>query len=112
MRCRQRSARRTISTSGSRSACRSSPTAGRPMASRTLTFLIVAGWLASTGWFVARDVWPQLRSGEPPPFTIELADEALRQLVPTRWTVRHNGQPVGTVRTTLIYDEKTDSFAM
>lgn len=82
------------------------------MPSRTLTFLIVAGWLASAGWFVARDVWPQFRSGEPPPFTIELADEALRQLVPTRWAVLHNGQMVGTVRTTLIYDEPSDSFAM
>src|SRR5947199_7013820 len=82
------------------------------MPSRTLTSLIVAGWLASTGWFVARDVWPQLRSGEPPPFTIELADEALRQLVPTRWMVLHNGQKVGTVRTTLIYDEQSDSFAL
>jgi hypothetical protein len=82
------------------------------MPSRTLTLAIVAFWLATVGWFVARDVWPHWRPGEPPPIVIELADEALRQMVPIRWTFLRNWTKVGTIRTSLDYHESDDTFEL
>jgi hypothetical protein len=82
------------------------------MPSRTITLAIVAFWLITAGWFVARDVWPHVRPGQPPPYTIELADEAMRQVVPVRWTFSRNGKEVGTIRTSLRYHEEDDSFEL
>jgi hypothetical protein len=82
------------------------------MPSRPVTLVIVACWLVTAGWFVSRDVLPRWRAGEPPPYTIELADEALRQVVPTRWTFTINGAEVGTIRTALQYRESDDTFEL
>ncbi len=82
------------------------------MPPRTVTLAIVAFWLATAGWFVARDVWPHIRRGEPPPYTIELADEALRHYVPVRWEFRRNGTKLGVIITTLGYREEDDTFEL
>jgi hypothetical protein len=82
------------------------------MPSRPLTLAIVVFWLATVGWFFARDVWPHWRPGDPPPYTIELADEALRQMVPVRWTFLRNGTKLGTIRTNLNYNESDDTFEL
>jgi hypothetical protein len=81
------------------------------MPSRTITLLIVAGWLATAGWFVEREIAPLFRTGEPPPFVIELADEAMRHEIPTRWVVMHDGRKAGSVRTSVLYDDRDDTFA-
>jgi hypothetical protein len=45
------------------------------MPPRSVTLAIVAFWLGTTGWLAYHDLWPRLRSAEPPPFTIDLTDE-------------------------------------
>jgi hypothetical protein len=45
------------------------------MPPRYATLAIVALWLGTTCWMAYRDLLPRLRSGEPPPFTIDLTDE-------------------------------------
>jgi hypothetical protein len=83
---------------------------------RYLTLAIVAFWLATTGWMAYRDVWPRLRAGGPPPFTIELTDElslaqgeerlgkkasrlAARAVA---WKVELNGRKAGEALTTVL----------
>jgi hypothetical protein len=39
---------------------------------------IIAFWLGTTGWLLWRDLWPSWRSGEPPPYTIDLVEEVQR----------------------------------
>jgi len=82
------------------------------MPSRLVTVAIIAFWSLTVGWFVARDVLPHWRTGDPPPYTIELADEALRQIVPTRWTFTVNGRKVGVIRTALHYRDADDTFEL
>ena len=53
--------------------------AARPMPSRPVTLTIIAFWLLTTAWFVAADIVPTRHTGDPPPYTIELADEATHQ---------------------------------
>jgi hypothetical protein len=60
------------------------------MPPRSLTLAIVVGWLAMTGLYVSRDVWPNLRPVEPSLFPIELVDEAGPQNAPTDWSVFKN----------------------
>jgi hypothetical protein len=82
------------------------------MPSRTFTLAVVLFWLATAVWFFDRDVWPHLRPGEAPPYTIELADEATRQAVPVRWALSRNGQSLGTLRTTFRYHDADDTFEL
>ena len=82
------------------------------MPSRTLTLAIVLFWLATAVWFFDRDVWPHLRPGDAPPYTIELADEATRLAVPVRWALSRNGQSLGTLRTTIRYYDADDTFEL
>jgi hypothetical protein len=80
------------------------------MPSRPVTLVIVAFWLFTAGWFVVRDIGPFGRTGDPPPYTIELSDEAMRTIVPDRWTCTLNGRKIGTVRTVLAYEPRDDTF--
>lgn len=83
-----------------------------PMPSRAITALIVAFWLATIGWFVSREVLPKWWAGEPPTYTIELADEANRHPIPNYWTLSYNGKNVGRLRTSLRYVEASDTFEL
>src|SRR4051794_38573496 len=50
--------------------------------------LILVFWLGTTAWLFQRDLWPRLRPGEPPPFSIDLADEARTGAsFENRWTL-------------------------
>jgi hypothetical protein len=80
--------------------------------SRTATVAIIAIWLFTAGWMIVRDLLPAWRSGDPPPYTIELADEALPTVVPTRWTCTINGVETGTVLTSLAYKPDDDTFEL
>jgi hypothetical protein len=82
------------------------------MPSRLTTTAIIAFWLATTYWYVSRDLWPRLTAPAPPPYVIDLADEALRQAVPIRWSLWRNGKKVTPIRTSVKYDKFDDSFEM
>lgn len=82
------------------------------MPPRFVTLLIIAGWLASSGWLFYRDLWPSLRPGEPPPFIIDLADEAQRQAFHTRWNVFRDNKEIGKLSTWVEYRETDDTFAL
>ncbi|MFL5329866.1 MAG: hypothetical protein ACJ8C4_13230 [Gemmataceae bacterium] len=79
------------------------------MPSRSATLVIVLFWLATTGWYLARDVLPYYASDAPPPYVIDLADEALRQKVPVRWAFSRNGVFLGTLKTSIEYREADKS---
>jgi hypothetical protein len=76
---------------------------------------IVVFWLATSGWLFYRELWPKLRPGEPPPFTIEQVDEARQQ--PIRWTIYqaeagHDGRPkeMGWIDTRVTYRERGETY--
>ncbi len=67
-------------------------------------------WLASTGLLFQREIWPKLRPGDPPAFTIDLAYEAQSQASVTTWRVLRNKQRIGMVHTWISYDQDSDLF--
>jgi hypothetical protein len=82
------------------------------MPSRFLILVIVTFWLATTGWFVAREVVPRWRSGDAPPYVIELADEALKNPAPIKWRLVRNGKEIGLVRTSMQYRDADNLFEL
>lgn len=79
--------------------------------------LIVLFWLGATAWLVHRDVWPRLRPGEPPPFSIDLADEARAGgAFENRWLVyKHKDgkrQEKGYARSQVRYHPKDDTYEL
>ena len=82
------------------------------MPSRFFTGFILLFWAVSSGWFFYAEFWPQLRGGDPPPFTIDLADEA-RKLSPSiEWEIIRGGEKIGRVTTNIHYREDDDSFEL
>jgi hypothetical protein len=67
------------------------------MPARSVTLAIIAFWLATTSWLIYRDVLPDLETGEPPPFAIDLSDEVSAQ--PVTWRALQQGQEIGTAKT-------------
>lgn len=82
------------------------------MPSRLWTVIIVAFWLAASAWLFSRDLWPRLRPGEPPPFVIDLVDEARRTAPRIRWVIRRGDRQIGTLRTWVEYHDPTDTFEL
>jgi hypothetical protein len=80
------------------------------MPTRPVTIAIVAFWLLTAGWFAANEMVPAWRSGDPPPYKIDYADEVIRSPVPYRWVCTLNGQKLGTVKTLLVNDADDDMF--
>src|SRR4051794_15386034 len=78
------------------------------MPPRSVTLAVVLFWLATTGWFLYREIRPSFARGEPPPFTIDLVDEA-RELK-NLWDVLQNGERVGKAETWIEYLPKEDQF--
>ena len=82
------------------------------MPSRSLCLAIVVFWMAMMTWLFRRDVWPRLAPGEPPPFTVDFADEKQDTRLPTRWIARQTstGKPDHptpyTVTTLTTYDDR------
>jgi hypothetical protein len=68
--------------------------------------------MATTGWLFHRDLWPKLRFGEPPPFTIDLAAEAQRNIPATYWEVYHGDRRIGQMETAIRYSEPDDTFLL
>jgi hypothetical protein len=82
------------------------------MPSRLLTIAIVCFWLAATSWFVVRDWLPHWRSDEAPPYSIELADEAARQIAPARWKIIRGGTEIGILKTSLRFRDADDTYEL
>jgi hypothetical protein len=85
------------------------------MPSRWLSLTIIAFWLAVSGWFFWRDLWPDLRPGEPPPYKADLVEEAQRRQGhgrPTTWTVSYNGVEAFTAETWVNHQVEDDTFIM
>src|SRR5262245_44381988 len=81
------------------------------MPSRFLTLGIVVFWLGSMAWLFVRDIWPNIRPGKRPPYTIDLASEADNRRV-TRWTVYRNGIRVGHADTSILHRPFNDTYEL
>src|ERR1700677_4759883 len=69
------------------------------MPPRIVVALIVAFWLASTGWLGYHYWWRWLGTDNPPPVTVELADEAVPQTA--QWSIWRGGRKVGKANTSM-----------
>jgi hypothetical protein len=76
------------------------------MPPRPLSLAIVLFWLGTTGYLFWHDLWPQLAPGQPPPFTIDLVEEAQTRRPQILWTVEQNGERVLKARTKVEHPEK------
>src|SRR6516165_6140897 len=81
------------------------------MPPRMITLGIIAAWLVMSAWLLCRDLWPRLRPGEPPAYTISLSDEAPLRGAPSRWKFTKNGQHLYMVEGRIIYREQGDERA-
>jgi hypothetical protein len=72
--------------------------------------------MATTCWLFYRDLWPRFRSGEAPPFTIDLAYEAQNQASDSRWQIHRakntEERPIGMVHTWVKYNGRDDTFEL
>jgi hypothetical protein len=82
------------------------------MPPRPIVLAIVLFWLSMSGWLFYRDLWPSLRPGDPPPYVIDLADEARRQAVRTRWFIYRGEKRIGLALTWVSYEQVTDTFEL
>ena len=87
------------------------------MPARHTVLAVVLFWAATICWLLYRDVWPRWRSGEAPPFAIDLAFEAQSQASQSTWKIyrgqsRENDKPLGFIHTWVRYDAKDDLFEL
>lgn len=90
------------------------------MPPRWLCCLIAIFWLTMMGWLFWRDLWPNWRPGEPPPFHIDDIAEVQRSGNPVRtgWRVERwkaGGSQLDVVcriETWLEYDAKKDIYSL
>jgi hypothetical protein len=85
------------------------------MPARHTIAVIVLFWMATAGWLFHRDIWPQLRRGEPPPYYIDLADEARKSDLKIRWVIKRPGKEreIGRAYTWTRYvGERSDTFEL
>jgi len=69
--------------------------------------------MSMTGWVLYKDIWPRWQADSPPPFVIDLADEAQPALVHTEWKIFVNGQDqVFHLETWVRFLPKEDSFEL
>jgi hypothetical protein len=80
------------------------------MPARLYVLAILVFWIGSTAWLFHRELWPRLRTGEPPPFIIDLTTEAQRSAQHTLWTINRGGDKIGTARTSIEYDDTNPKF--
>lgn len=80
------------------------------MPPRAITLAVLLFWLTTTGYFVYRQVRPLLVRGEPPPFAIDLLDEATDRK--NLWDVFRNDKRVGKAETWIQYRKDDDQFEL
>jgi hypothetical protein len=82
------------------------------MPPRPAVLAILLFWLGTTAYLAYRDIWPSVRRGEPPPYTIDLADEARRDVFVNHWRIIRGTELIGKARTSVKYDEASDTFEL
>jgi hypothetical protein len=82
------------------------------MPPRLLSLAVVVAWVGMSSWLLYRDLWPLIRPGEAPPFTIDFADEVLAKRPPIHWTVSKNGKAIYVEKTEITYDPQLNQFEM
>jgi hypothetical protein len=82
------------------------------MPPRWVSAVIIAGWIAAVGWLFRVEIWPSLEPGAPPPYTIDLVDEAQTEKVPIRWIVSHNDEKVMVARTSVEHRGRENDFTL
>ncbi len=90
------------------------------MPPRWLCFGVVAFWMAATGWLIWSEVRDAFGTDEPPPFFIDLVDEAKPENARIRWIVwqeekvlrQGEKQDTFLARTWVEYSEKQDDFTL
>jgi hypothetical protein len=82
------------------------------MPPRPIVLAIVLFWTAMSSWLFYRDIWPSLRPGDPPPYVIDLADEARRQVLRLHWFIYRGDKKIGQAQTWVVYDETSDTFEL
>lgn len=80
------------------------------MPPRLITLAVVLFWLATTGLFLHHQIRPLLVRGEPPPFAIDLLDEATERK--NLWDVFRNDKRVGKAETWIQYRKDDDQFEL
>src|SRR5258708_38957647 len=81
------------------------------MPHRWLAVLIVLFWLTTSGVFFWHEYWPYLEPGAPPPFAIDLVDEAQNSVF-IRWDVSHNGERILTANTNVEHTAEENTFTL
>jgi hypothetical protein len=91
------------------------------MPPRWLSGIIVAFWLATTGWLFWHDLLPRWLAGEPPLFHPDFVDEVQQKsanALTTNWIVERRDEkqstpyPVFHASTSVQYDKKNDTYSL
>ena len=69
-------------------------------------------WVAAIGWLFYREFLPYLRPNVPPPFTIDLIDQAPRQVGEVEWEITRNARGKYRLKTSVKYHKEDDTFEM
>jgi hypothetical protein len=83
------------------------------MPPRWLSLAIVGFWLATTGWLIWRDLAPRFRTGDPPPYVIDLVEEVqteARFRSRTHWQVFLNDRHVLEAKTWVQPADEGDAY--
>src|SRR5207248_2219240 len=89
-----------------------SPAHPNTMPPRYITLVIIAFWMVMSGWLFYSDLWPRLRPGQPPPYAIDLVDEARFRESTNDWVVLQNGRDIGYAKTWVDYRAADDTFKL
>jgi hypothetical protein len=81
------------------------------MPSRPVTVTILVFWLAAVAWFCRHDLWPRLRPGDRPPYTLDLAQEVSGPEA-RHWNVFHNGKTIGQARSWVGHNRDDDTYEL
>jgi hypothetical protein len=84
------------------------------MPSRWLCLLIVAFWLVVTGWLYVRELEPNFREHDPPPYVIDLTAETQTVHPQVVWKIFQNNAKEESylAKTWMDHNEADDSFSL
>jgi hypothetical protein len=77
------------------------------MPPRWLSLAIILFWLVVTSFLVWHDLLPQWLPGQPPPYTIELVEEARNDRPAILWAVLEDGVKVARARTRITHPSRS-----
>src|SRR6266540_2009004 len=80
------------------------------MPSRTLSLVILAFWLTTSGWLFYREFWPRFQQGDSLGDLIDLEDEARSGAV--HWLVFKGHEQIGTARSFVLFFKHKTAYEM